>query len=300
LDAKRAAIANFIFKFANGVAFLPFYRPLTAWLVGNSSDLTYQFANSYTFFAVAMMAFLPFTKQLAKWVERIIPESNGGAVKTRYLDKSVLTIPELAVDQARRQTLEMGRIVAKEMLSQVPPLLHDRNFDSLDHLTEVERTIDTLYLEISKYVTSLGDGDLHEDFMNQCVQILYVANDLEHIGDIMVLVVKNTRKLMMEDLELSHEGMDEIETLFTKAFDNFNLVLVAFDNMDPELATRVIKEHPVLQRLEKQLRYSHFDRMQCGNAKTFATSAIHLDLIEAILRVDSHTVNIAQCILGIV
>jgi phosphate:Na+ symporter len=300
LDAKRAAIANFIFKFANGVAFLPFYRPLTAWLVGNSSDLTYQIANSYTFFAVAMMAFLPFTKQLAKWVERIIPESNGGAVKTRYLDKSVLTIPELAVDQARRQTLEMGRIVAKEMLSQVPPLLHDRNFDSLDHLTEVERTIDTLYLEISKYVTSLGDGDLHEDFMNQCVQILYVANDLEHIGDIMVLVVKNTRKLMMEDLELSHEGMDEIETLFTKAFDNFNLVLVAFDNMDPELATRVNKEHPVLQRLEKQLRYSHFDRMQCGNAKTFATSAIHLDLIEAILRVDSHTVNIAQCILGIV
>ncbi|HEY8463167.1 MAG TPA: Na/Pi cotransporter family protein [Bacillota bacterium] len=300
LDAKRAAVANFIFKFVNGLVFLPLYRPLSVWLIGNSTELSYKIANSYTFFAVAMLVFLPFTKQLAQWVEWLVPEAKGGTAKAVYLDKSVLAIPELAVDQARHQTLEMGRIVEEEMLSQVIPLLHDRNFDSLDRLAEVEKDIDRLYLEISKYVTQLGNGRLQEDIMNKCVQILYVANDLEHVGDLMVTIIKSTRKLMTEDLEFSKEGMGEIETIFTKAYKNFQLVLTAFENMDTDLATRVIKEHPVMLRLEKQLRYSHFDRMQCGNAKTFATSAIHLDLIEAVLRIDSHTVNIAQCILGIV
>jgi phosphate:Na+ symporter len=301
LGAKRAAVANFIFKFMNGLVFLPFYRPLTTLIIGNSADLSRQIANSHTFFSLAMaVGFLPFTKQFAKLLERLIPEKNEGFAQAVYLDKTVLSIPELAVDQAKRQTLEMGRIVEEEMLRQVIPILHNRNFDSLDRLAEVEKSIDTLYLEISKYVTSLGNGNLHEDLMNKSVQILYAANDFEHIGDIMVIVAKNIRKLMTEDLEFSQEGMDEIETIFSKAFDNFKLVLAAFENMDATLATRAIKQHPIMQRLEKQLRYSHFDRMQCGNAKTFATSAIHLDLIEAILRIDSHTMNIAQCILGIV
>jgi phosphate:Na+ symporter len=301
LGAKRAAAANFIFKLLNGLVFLPFYQPLTSLIVGSSTDLSRQIANCHTFFSLAMLAaFLPFTKQMAKLVQRLIPDHGGGAACATYLDNSVLAIPELAVDQARRQTLEMGRIVATGLLSQVLPVLHDRNYDRLDRLAEVEKETDLLYLEISKYVSRLGNGNLHEDLMNQCMQLLYVANDLEHIGDIMVMVAKNTRKLMTEDLEFSREGMDEIETLFTRAFDNFQLVLTAFENMDREQSTRVIKEHPNLLRLEKQMRYSHFERMQCGNPKTFDTSAIHLDLIEAILRVDSHTVNIAQCILGIV
>jgi phosphate:Na+ symporter len=300
LGAKRAAAANFIFKLINGLVFLPFYRPLTGLIVGHSADLGRQIANCHTFFSLAMLVgFLPLTKQMAKWLERMMPEGRG-AGQAIYLDKSVLAIPELAVDQARRQTLEMGRLVGEEMLSQVLPVLHDRSYEHLDQMVEVEKNVDMLYLEISKYVTRLGNGNLQEDLMNKCVQVLYVANDLEHIGDIMVMVTKNTRKLVTEDLEFSSEGMDEIEMLFAKAFDNFQTAVSAFENMDQEQATRVIKEHPVLLRLEKQLRYNHFDRMKCGNKKTFATSSIHLDLIEAILRVESHTVNISQCILGIV
>ncbi|MDP4164854.1 MAG: sodium-dependent phosphate transporter, partial [Bacillota bacterium] len=59
-------------------------------------------------------------------------------------------------------------------------------------------------------------------------------------------------------------------------------------------------EHPKILRLEKELRYNHFDRMQGGNQKTIATSAEHLDLIEGFLRIDGHAVNIAQVVVGMV
>ena len=300
-DAKRAAIANFFFKLANGLIFLPFYRPLTTMILGSSADLSRQIANCHTFFSLAMaIGLIPFTAYISALLERFIPDKKGGLEQAKYLDQNLLSVPELAVDQAHRQTLEMGRLVGDEMLNRIIPIIRDRNDDSLDQITDIEIAIDSLYKQISKYVTSLGNNNLQEDLMNKSIQILYVAKDYEHIGDIMINVVKNARKIRTENFELSEEGLSEIEEMFELTFKNYKLSLKAFEMMDQALATIVIKEHPKMLRLEKALRYSHFDRMQCGNEKTIATSSVHLDLIEALLQIESHTVSIAQVVLGIV
>ena len=300
-DAKRAAVTNFLFKLVNGLVFLPFYRPLTDLALWSSSDLSREIANTHTFFSLAMtVGLLPFTSHVAKLMERLIPDKQGGLGLATFLDKNLLTIPELAVDQAHRQTMEMGHLVGEEMVNRIVPIIRFGDDASLDRISEVEQAVDSLYKQISKYVTSLESNKLHEELMNKSIQILYVANDLEHIGDIMINVAKNARKLMNEDLKFSEEGLEELEEMFKQAKDNFDLALKAFETMDTSLATRVIKEHPKVIRLEKDLRYNHFDRMQCGNEKTVATSSIHLDLIESILRIDSHAVNIAQVVVGIV
>ncbi len=300
-EAKRAALANFLVKLVNGLIFLPFYRPLTSLVTGSSFDFSRQIANCHTFFSLAMaIGFLPFTKPISKIMKLIIPEKKEGLEQAVYLDKNLLSVPELAVDQAHRQTVEMGRIVVAEMLNQVMPLIHYGDDDSIERVAIVEKAIDSLYKQISKYLTSLGNTNIQDDLLNKIVQILYTANDLEHIGDIMTEVAKDARKLKYEDLEFSEEGMGEIAAIFNQTFNNFKLALRSFEEMDVTLATRVIKEHPKILRLEKSLRYSHFERMQCGNIKTIATSSIHLDLVEAILRIDSHSVNIAQGVMGIV
>lgn len=300
-EAKRAALANFIYKLLNGLVFLPFYRPLTGLMLGSSPDLSRQIANCHTFFSLAMAAgFLPFTHPVAELIKKLIPDRRDEFSQAIYLDQNLLTVPEVALDQAHRQTLEMGGIVAEEMLNRVVPLLKYDNDQILDRINQVERAIDSLYKQISKYVASLGNSDLQEDLMTKSIQILYVANDLEHIGDIVEDIGINARKLSVEDLEFSEEGLKEIEDIFIQTFNNFKLALKSFEAMDPEIAMTVIKEHPLIQRLEKELRYSHFDRMQCGNAKTVATTSIHLEMIENILRIETHTMNIAHCVMGIV
>lgn len=300
-DSKRAALANFLYKLVNALVFLPLYRPLTGIVVGSSADFSRQIANCHTFFSLAMaVGFIPFTQTVAEVMKKIVPERKGGLDQAIYLDQNLLAVPELAIDQAHRQTLEMGNIVVAEMLDQLVPILNYGNVQSLDRIAEVEKAIDSLYKKISKYVTSLGNNNLQEDLMNKSIQILYVANDLEHIGDIMINVTKHARKLNVEDLEFSEEGSKEIEKFYDQTYSNFKLALKSFAEMDSSLAIRVIKEHPKILRLEKQLRFSHFERMQCGNARTVATSSIHLDIIEDILRIDMHSVNIAQCVMGIV
>lgn len=300
-DAKRAALANFGFKLLNGLVFLPFYRPLTDLALWSSSDLSREIANTHTFFSLAMaLGFLPFTRQAAKIMERLIPDEGPKLGDARYLDESLLQLPELAVDQAQRQTLEMGCIVGDEMLKRVLPSLRYGNDELLDRIARTESAVDALYKKISQYVTGIANNSLTDNLMQRTIQILYTVNDLEHIGDIVMTVAQITRKIKAEEVQFSEEGFGELTVLFNSVFENYHQSLEAFENGDVNLATQVIKEHPKIQRLEKEFRFNHFDRMQSGNSKTITSSAVHLDLIEAMLRIDSHAVSISQGVMGIV
>jgi phosphate:Na+ symporter len=300
-EAKRAAWANFLFKLLNGLIFLPLYRPLTELLIRTSSDLPRFVANAHTFFSLAMaVVFLPLNSFTAKLVERLLPDRQAGLGEAALLDVNLLSLPEMALEQAHRQTLAMGRLVETEMLQRMLEVIRYGNDDSFDRIHEIEQALDALYKQISKYVTSLKNDKLSEAYADKSLQILYVANDLEHIGDIMHNIVKKARMLRIQCLEFSKAGLEELATMISRTQTNFGLSLQAFETMDTALATQVIKEYPNLLRFEKDLRYSHFDRMQGGNAKTKTTSAIHLDLVESILRINSHAVDIAQVVVGIV
>lgn len=300
-DAKRTAVANLFFKLVNGLLFLPFYRPLAALAAWSSPDPSRQVANAYTFFAVVMAAgFLPLAPRVAAFMLRLIPPRPGGLAEARFLDESLLSVPEVALEQAHRQTVELGRIVRDEMLDLTLPVLRHGGEELVDRLREVERAVDSLYRQISKYVTSLGTAGLADELLERGVKTLYAANDFEHIGDLLMNVTQIALKLHAQEVEFSEEGLEEIEALFGQARENFALAFRAFAEWDEGVASRAIKEHPKMLRFEKGLRYSHFDRLQAGNPRTLATSPLHLDLIEVILRIDSHTVNIAQVVMGIV
>ncbi|MBE3574232.1 MAG: Na/Pi cotransporter family protein [Firmicutes bacterium] len=300
-EAKRAALANLAFKLANGLVFLPLYRPLTELVLATSGDVSRQVANAHTLFSLAMaVAFLPLSGRIARFMEWAFPDRHAGLAEARFLDESLLEVPELAVDQAHRQTVEMGRVLQEEMLDRVLPAVRLGSEEAWDRMAEAEQAMDTLYRKISRYLAGLGDTSLPDPLMERSIQVLYTANDLEHVGDLLMNVTQMARKIQQDDLELSPEGMEEIEGLFNQIRDSLRLALQAFATLDPGLASRVIKEHPRMLRLERELRFSHFGRMQSGNARTMATSSIHLDLVEAFLRIEGHAVNIAQVVMGIV
>ena len=165
---------------------------------------------------------------------------------------------------------------------------------------KAETDLDSLYQKICAYVSKIRSNTLPEDLAEWNVQILYVANDLEHIGDIVVNATNLARKFVQGGTEFSGEGMRELELMYHKADNSLSLALQAFETLNKDLATQVIKEHPKILRFENELRYNHFERIRRGNEKTIATSGIHLDLIESLLRTENHAMNIAYVVLGMV
>ncbi|HBK68549.1 MAG TPA: hypothetical protein DDZ91_07900 [Firmicutes bacterium] len=299
-ESKRAGLANFLFKVVNGVVFLPFYRPITMFVLGSSPDVSRQIANAHTIFSLVMaIGFLPFTTQIANFMKRLIPDKAGGLAEAKYLKENLLEVPELAVDQAHRQTVEMGYIIYEEMLNQMLPLFRSEDEELFERFSYTEQAVDSLAKQIVKYVTTLDINNFSEDLLLRSLQVLYAANDLEHIGDLLLNIARIGMKITSEQLAFSEEGHKEIETLYNLTSNNFQQALISLEKYDTKLASRILKEHPKIRRYEKELRYSHFERMQSGNKRTLATSSLHLDMIESLLRIDNHTVNIAQGVVGI-
>jgi phosphate:Na+ symporter len=274
---------------------------MTGLVLLSASVPSREIANAHTLFSLVMVAiFLPFTKKMASLMERLIPDRGVVPGEAKFLDESLLHLPDLAVDQAHRQVLEMGGLIKETMLDRIFPVLRYAGGQVFDGIAEAERATDELYKKISRYMTSVGNNFLSDKVMQKSIQVLYAANDLEHIGDIVMNIVQIGRKVKDEELQFSGQGLEELERMYRRIIGAYDAALKAFAEDDRTLASRVVKEHPEILRLEREMRYSHFDRMQGGNTKTVATSSVHLDLIEALLRIEGHAVNIAQGVMGIV
>lgn len=299
-DSKRAALANFFFKLLNGVIFLPFYQQLTSVILWSSSEFSRQIANAHTLFSLVMaIGFLPFTPYMATWMERLIPEKEGGLGEAKFLKENLLEVPELAVDQAHRQTVEMGRIISEEMLKRLLPALRYKNNEAIDWIVETEQAVDSLYKQINKYMVRLDLNSFSEELLLRSVQILYTTNDLEHIGDILLTIGEIGRKVAAERFNFSEEAFEGLESLYALVNRNYHRSLKAFEDYDQKLAGSVIRDHPRLLRREKELQFSHFERMQSDKKAVLEMSSWYLDLIEALTRIDNHSVNIARGVLGI-
>ena len=62
-----------------------------------------------------------------------------------------------------------------------------------------------------KYLAGLSEHTLTPEQSRKQVSLLYVCNDLEHIGDIMSSLVDISSKIRKHGLELSDAGWHEIE-----------------------------------------------------------------------------------------
>lgn len=77
-EAGRVAIANMFFKVVGVVLILPFLNAFLVLVQSTSPELPRQIANAHTGFNVIItVIFLPLTKQVAKIVTRMLPDTAG-------------------------------------------------------------------------------------------------------------------------------------------------------------------------------------------------------------------------------
>ncbi|MFB6347896.1 Na/Pi cotransporter family protein [Moraxella marmotae] len=106
VSAKRTAAVHVVFNVLTAVAAFFVLMPLTLWLVQVSFladwDNVLVIAFFHTAFSVmGAMLFMPFTRQLQKMLERLIPERLD-ADNTHFLDESLFSMPAVAIGAARQ------------------------------------------------------------------------------------------------------------------------------------------------------------------------------------------------------
>lgn len=298
-DAKRVALAHVLFKVAGVILVWPFFGVFTG-IVGHSSiDPSRQVAIAHTIFNVAIaVVFVPFTGPFTALVKRLMPErAQAEKFGPKYLDPFALASPSLALVQASRECARLADAV-EEMVRKSVDALEREDMAMIEEIEEKDNDVDLLDREIKLYVAKISRESLSAEQSRRAMEIILFSDNMENIGDVIDKnLMELARKRIRDKLVFSKEGSAEIRTIHQKVLENFKLGVAAFSASDRELATRLVSHKAKLSEMERDMRQAHIHRLYIGLRESIDTSAIHLDVLTNLKRVNSYITNIAYPIL---
>jgi phosphate:Na+ symporter len=304
-EGKRVAVAHLLFNLIGTLLVYPvigLFRDLIL-VVSNpfTASVTRQIANGHMLFKVLnAMLLLPLTVPFRKLVILMIPivPELERAFRVRYLDEKVMETPEIALGQAYKEAERMGNRVLHMFNQSISVFQSGDDFLRQD-IKKMDNEVDFLDDAITRYLTTLSQGSLTEEQSRQEISLLYIVDDLEHIGDtIDKSLMELARKKIDFALSFSQEGEEEIALMHRRTSKNLEMAIQSFARGDGELAQQVLHDIPRIDKLETDLREAHIARLHDGRQKTIDTTSIHLDVISNFKQINSYTENIAQVVVG--
>ena len=317
-EAVRAGVVHILFNIIGVVIWLGFINQLAQMVIWLSpvaqgvsgveklaAETPRQIANAHTIFNIAnAIIFLPFAKFIARQAEWLVPDKPAveaeleaaPVLTTQYLNPELLAMPALAIEQARRAILLMAEVV-QGMLADIMPAFMANNMQIIKDVSQREDQVDYLQRQTTSYLTQIAHGDLSLQESELTVQLLHVATDLEHIGDVIAeSLVELLVKKAEGDIEFSEEGREELIAYHRRILESYGQAIEAFENDDAALAQAVTKMKPELNRLEYVYRQTHYERLSRELKTSIDSSKIHLDLVDNLRRINSYAESIARTV----
>ena len=299
VEARQVAAAHILFKVI-GVSilypFIGFFKDLVEY---TAPDIPRQIANAHTMFNVVIaVMFLPFADPFANLIRRIIPEREGEErFGPKYLDPHVLTTPSLALGQATREALRMADIV-QWMFKESVNVFKTNDRDLLYKIEQRDDEVDLLDREVKLYLTRISQATLTPPESKKEFELIAFTSNMENIGDIIDKnLMELAKKKITTGVSFSEEGLKEISEFHQKVSENFDISILAFASRSTDLAQKILRHKARLGELERDLRQAHINRLHMGLKEAIDTSAIHLDVLSNLKRINSHITNIAYPIL---
>jgi len=295
--ARRAALAHVLFNILGVALALAILGPFTELIMHTATTVPRQVANTHTAFNLLnTIIFIAFLKYFTRLITYIVPgEDEKMDFGPKYLDERILKTPAVALGGAKQELLRMAGI-AREMLDEAMQVFLKNDLKKIKHIVQMEDLIDGLEKEINVYLSDLSQHSMSQQQTKFIGNLMSSANDLERIGDHAENIMQLGEMKVEERLPFSATALEEISDFYDKIRLMLEDALSAFENNDPELASRVILKDDEVDAQEKKLRNEHIERI---NTKKCYPSAgvIYLDLLSNLERVADHAKNIAELVL---
>jgi len=307
-EAKRSAYIHIMFQLIGAVwvfimLMIPFrgesfYLWWIKWFtlhVLKTDNLARQIAMGFTFMPVINhFIVFPNLNLIVRLFNRIFPERDVpepfGAkyISRQLIDQSV----ELSLMMTKKEILRVSGFI-REMIDEMKNAFRSKNASMLEKVNTLDTKVDILHKIIISFLAELARKELSAKESNQCMNYIYIQNELESIGDvidknIMCLVVKKIEN----NLVFSEEGFHELEHLIYKVNRNFETLIEAFKNDDQRRIGKVHNSYKA--REEEKYKRKHIERLYKGQSESIATSSVHLDLISYLSRINGHIAYIAD------
>jgi phosphate:Na+ symporter len=318
-NAKRAAYAHIFFN-TLGVAWittiaLPFYFPLIGRFIGHDPNTLVVLENgepSYPYIMAAIAAvhtgfnvantllFLPFVKQLARFVSLLVPEkqAEGEVPHLTHLDTRIFDTPAISIMRSSKQILFMADS-NETMFEKLAVVLESGkpNEELEQTIFHSERVLDNVQKEIMLFLGELLGGHVPHEVTEKVRGQIRMADEYESVSDYAAAVLKGLRKLRANKLRFSPEGHEELKNLNRLALDYLRQVGAAVRAENPQAARELLPVSTEISHVIKEYRQHHITRLTAGKVSPLS-SLVYTDLLNSYRRINDHALNIAEVVAG--
>ncbi len=297
--ALRVLVGNLAFRLIGAVLVLPLLGLAEQFVTWIEADAARQIADFHTAFNLVLaLAFLPLAGLAAKLLERFLPEPQTPRQPTiGHLDDSLLDRPALALGCATREVMRLADMV-EIMLRETILAFGEDSGQRRQATAALDDGVDRLQEEIKLYLTRLTRQPLSEEESRRAFDLILFTTNLEHTGDI---IVKSLLELAAKKSRLhvafSPEGWDEITALHRRVVDQMRLAMTVFVTRDSKMARELVVEKQRVRLAERSATESHLKRLRAGTVASIETSALHLDILRDLKRINAHITSVAYPIL---
>jgi phosphate:Na+ symporter len=290
---RRVALGNLIVRLAGAVVVIAALPAIGRVAVTIESDLARALADLHTLFnlvlAVVMLPLLgPFARLLAVWMpDRDLPQDPFAPI---HLDVAALETPSLALGHAAREALRMSDLLVS-MIQGLRRALDDGDRARIAEARRTDDGLDRLNAAIKTYLTRIDPDDLSTEERQRLDAILAYVVNLEHAGDILQRdVAASVSKYVDRGFALAPEADHEIREVFDRIDANARAAASVFLTENLEAARALAAEKEVFRTIEARVLAEHFERLRDRPKDARATSALQIDLLRDLKRIDDHLV----------
>ena len=258
-----------------------------------------QIANAHTIFNVTMaIIFLPFTSQLAHFLNRVLPDKpkpkEPEFLQVRYLDESLYQTPELALEAVGHECMRIGNRVV-EMLSVILDFLSQGKKQEHELLKTKRREIEQLESMTLEYLRNLNSGDLSPEQSQKLMNLLSVVNHLENMSEFLHVEILQIRKKMESNgIKLDQESLLQLQPMINETVKAFKTTMTALENQDSALAKKVSKMKDHVSETAESFKKEQSLELLGNKDDAIGSYRIEIAMIDILKRVFYHTRRIAR------
>ena len=321
---KKAARAHLVFNVVGVLITLVIFSPLMRFIASVAESMTgcspYMPASDpaynpesvplaislfHTVFNVGntiiLAFFIPQIIKIVDWMVKSKPEDTADdEFRLTYIEGNWLSTAELNLQSAKSEIAEFSKRVLR-MYTFLPGLRtagSDEEFESvMNRISKYEDITDRMEMEISKFLTRVGSGDVSEHASERISSMLRIIDNLESIGDA-IYQIAMTRKTKREDAVHFDAGLNanlaHMSELVQKALDVMNKNLADYDHIDLDAAYAA--EHEI-NEFRDRLRAQHLDALKLG-VYDYAIGNAYSSLYALYEKLGDYVINVSEAIDG--
>ena len=293
--ARRLPAANLFCRGAVAIGLLAVIQKILPWaeLMPTKAVETAMIFHA-GFNIIAGLIFLPATGLAAKVMQRIVPDSRetpDHLAEPRYLDTEAISTPSVALSNAVLETVRMSELLDR-MFQTALQALRSKSLETLKLLKGLDEKLNTYQVSIQAYLADLTQMEISPDEARRALEITLYVSNLEHAGDVIQLNLADRIKAKAkESITFSLEQQASLDDLCLIIHDNLRIATGVLGSRDVEGAKRLIAQKDAFRALENDVIDDHFRSGTGGRGESLRRSALYVDMIRDLHRINSHIVS---------